>query len=171
MENEQRNPDLGELAKTAFGSAVRSFRIASDWTQEDLARMLTAKGVKATQTMVAKIERGDRPTPVSEAAVIAGIFGIPIQSLFPLDRSSATASHLGTMLIHFNVALMTLESHRALAQGKQAEIEEILEEWDEFVADLSDEEKAELRRLDIDAAPSSDNGMREKLHGKHPEAG
>lgn len=131
---------------------------------------MTANGVKATQTMVAKIERGDRPTPISEAAVLAGIFGIPIQSLFPLDRSSATASHFGSMLMQFNATIRTLESHRALAQTTESELEELLDEWDNFVADVSPDEREELERIDIDARLSSENGMRERVHGKHPEA-
>ena len=105
-------PSIADLARRTFGESVKKYRLANDWTQDALARAITANGVNATQTMIAKIERGDRPTSISEAAVIAATFGTPVQSLLPLDRESATASHLGALLTTFHTRLGRLQDLR-----------------------------------------------------------
>lgn len=167
MENEEKN--LADLAKRTFGESVRRYRLANQWTQEGLAKALTANGINATQTMVAKIERGDRPTSIGEAAVIAASFGIPVQSLLPLDRESATASHLGSLLTNFHLRLERLEDLRLEVSEYEDDVERILDEWDEAVGDCTEEERLHLSKLDIDARSSAENGMRETFRGKHPE--
>lgn len=169
MENFEQEPDLIELAKMSFGNAVKTFRLANNWTQDDLARNLTAKGVRASQTIVAKIERGDRPTPITEAAVLAAVFGIPIQSLFPMDKSSASGSFLGGLLTELNHKLSLLDSSRDAVRRAEELVREVLDAWDEAVAELSEDEREELKQIDIDARPSSENGLRDRLLGTSPE--
>lgn len=50
-------------------------------TQEVLADCLSEAGFPFTQTMIAKLERGARPTPVEEAIAIANLLETPLLSL------------------------------------------------------------------------------------------
>jgi transcriptional regulator with XRE-family HTH domain len=61
---------------------VRHLRTARGWTQDDLARRMTAAGHTMHQTTVAKLELGVRPTGVDEITDIAAIFGIQPAALF-----------------------------------------------------------------------------------------
>ncbi|WP_258802781.1 helix-turn-helix transcriptional regulator [Pseudarthrobacter sp. NS4] len=168
MENKELS--VGDVARRTFGESVRKYRLANEWTQDTLARNVTKNGVNATQTMIAKIERGDRPTSISEAAVIAATFGIPVQALLPLDRESATQSQLGVLLSNFNSQLARLAMFRAQALNMEDALEDTLNEWDEYVRDLTPSERDHLAAVDIDARPSSENGMRDKLRGEHSKA-
>ncbi|WP_181038959.1 helix-turn-helix transcriptional regulator [Arthrobacter sp. Y81] len=163
--------NVADLARRTFGESVRKYRLANEWTQEGLAKAVTANGVNATQTMIAKIERGDRPTSISEAAVIAATFSVPVQALLPLDRESATQSHLGALLSNFNSRMDRY--HKLLGDLMEAEesMEGLLDEWDEYVRDLSTADREYLAKIEIDARPSTENGMRERLHGEHSEEG
>ena len=167
MENVEKN--LADLARRTFGESVRKFRLANQWTQDGLARSLTANGINATQTMVAKIERGDRPTSISEAAVLAATFGVPVQALLPLDRESAAASHLGSLLTNFHIRLERLEDLRLEVSEYEADLEELLNQWDDYVDDCTESEREHLRSIDIDARRSDENGMRKMVRGEHPE--
>lgn len=167
VENTERN--IGDLARQTFGESVKKYRYANGWTQEHLARAMTANGVNATQTMVAKIERGDRPTSISEAAVIAATFSIPVQALLPLDRESATASHLGSLLTRFQTMLGTLKNLRLEVSEYEDDMEALLDQWDEYVDGITDAEREHLKSMDIDARPSSENGMRRNVNGEHSE--
>ncbi|WP_426226260.1 helix-turn-helix transcriptional regulator [Pseudarthrobacter sp. DSP2-3-2b1] len=163
--------NVADLARRTFGESVRKYRLANEWTQEGLAKAVTANGVNATQTMIAKIERGDRPTSISEAAVIAATFGCPVQALLPLDRESATQSHLGALLSNFNSRMD--HYHKLLDDLMAAEesMDSLLDDWDEYVKGLTEAEREYLAKIEIDARSSAENGMRERLHGKHPEEG
>jgi transcriptional regulator with XRE-family HTH domain len=165
VENFSGSADLAELAKKSFGQAVRSYRVANDWTQEELARALVRKGISATQTMIAKIERGDRPTSVAEAAVIAAAFAIPVQALFPLDGRSAAASHLGSLLTSFHTKVERLNHLRAEASDTEASLHKLLDQWDEYVAGMPAEVLDGLNEIGIDGRLSSENGMRGRLDG------
>jgi transcriptional regulator with XRE-family HTH domain len=169
MQNNETS--VADLARRTFGESVRKYRQANEWTQDTLARNVTANGINATQTMIAKIERGDRPTSISEAAVIAATFNVPVQALLPLDRESATQSHLGALLSNFNGQMERYHMFLANAMSVQDSIENLLNEWDEYVSDLTAAEREHLAKADIDARPSAENGMRQKLHGEHSEEG
>lgn len=169
MENKETN--VADLARRTFGESVRKYRQANGWTQDTLARNVSANGVNATQTMIAKIERGDRPTSIGEAAVIAATFGVPVQALLPLDRESAAQTHLGVLLSNFKSRLDRYHMILANAMDIEESLEGLLKEWDEYVADLTAADREHLAKVDIDARPSAENGMREMLDGKHPEEG
>ncbi|MFP3600116.1 helix-turn-helix domain-containing protein, partial [Chryseobacterium sp. SIMBA_029] len=69
---------LADAVRIRFGAAVRATRGSRGLTQEALAGRVSDFGINMTQTMIAKLERGDRPTPISEAAVIARILDVPL---------------------------------------------------------------------------------------------
>lgn len=59
------------------------------WSQADIAKMLTAKGIdKMHHTTVAKIESGDREVKLDEAAAMADLFGLPLDLM--MGRRQAT---------------------------------------------------------------------------------
>ena len=66
----------------AFGRRVWTLRKARGWTQDDLARRLTAAGHPMHQTTIAKLEMGARPTDVGEITEIAALFGVAPAALF-----------------------------------------------------------------------------------------
>lgn len=85
-----------EYWETSFGTKVRQWRQARNWSQEDLADRLRLQGFDMHQTTVAKIERGTRPLRVAEAAAIANIFRVPPLAVFmgrPREASLVHAEH------------------------------------------------------------------------------
>ncbi|MCW2651571.1 MAG: hypothetical protein QOE41_4618 [Mycobacterium sp.] len=58
MENIKHVKNVEEV----FGTTVKDLRRARGWTQEELAKRLTAAGYPMHQTTVAKMESGTRPT-------------------------------------------------------------------------------------------------------------
>lgn len=88
MENNAvRGQTRGELAEQAFGRNVRTMRVASGMTQADLAEKMTLAGANMRQGMIAKMERGARPTSVAEVATLAAILGVPPSALLATDES------------------------------------------------------------------------------------
>jgi len=61
---------------------VKDLRQAKGWTQDELARRMTAAGHAWRQTTVTKTESGIRPTNISELATLAAVFDMPIAALF-----------------------------------------------------------------------------------------
>lgn len=78
-----------EVAR-AFATTVRELRKARGWSQDELARRLSANGFAMHQTTVAKLEGGTRPTSVDEVAALAVLLGVPIGRLY--DRSADTVA-------------------------------------------------------------------------------
>ena len=82
------------MGKDAY--AIDRFRIRAayerkerKWSQADIAKMLTAKGIdNMHHTTVAKIESGDREIKLDEAAAMADLFGLPLDSM--MGRRQAT---------------------------------------------------------------------------------
>lgn len=94
METTGSSEAIGDRARKQFGEAVREQRTKRGMTQDALGKRLTSLGVSASQTTVAKIERGDRPTPIDEAAVLAHIFEVPLSALVPTDSVSRNLAML-----------------------------------------------------------------------------
>ncbi|GAA1082999.1 hypothetical protein GCM10009648_21710 [Tsukamurella spumae] len=60
--------------EAAFGAKVKQWRRGRGWSQDELASRMTELGFDMHQTTVAKIESGNRPLRVAEAAALAHIF-------------------------------------------------------------------------------------------------
>lgn len=71
-----------------FGQRVKAGRNHRRWSQAEMAKMLSDRGIHLGPSAVAKIEAGDRSVKIDEAAGIADIFEISLDSL--LGRPSAT---------------------------------------------------------------------------------
>lgn len=72
----------GTKVETRFREAVRRERERQGWSQAYLAAFLQSRGCPhILSTTVAKIENGDRAVRIDEAAVMADIFGVSVDSL------------------------------------------------------------------------------------------
>ena len=80
------NEPLGKDWERRFGRRLKDLRTAKGWTQDDLAKRMTAAGHPMHQTTVAKIESGNRPTPVGEIAALAAILDFSISLMFSPDN-------------------------------------------------------------------------------------
>lgn len=76
-------------ADEQFGKTVKAQREQRGWSQADMAKMLSDKGIQPMHpTTVAKIEAGDRSVRINEAVGIADLFEVSIDSL--LGRKNLT---------------------------------------------------------------------------------
>lgn len=64
-----------------FSKRLRAERERRKWTQTELADQLDAKGIPMHWTTIAKIEKGDRSVRIDEAAGIADLLGVSVDSL------------------------------------------------------------------------------------------
>ncbi|GAC1398569.1 MAG: hypothetical protein NVSMB60_09870 [Mycobacterium sp.] len=74
-----------ETWEKRFGEVVRGWRLARNWSQEEVAEKLRHEGFEMHQTTVAKIERGARPLRVAEASAIGAVFDMPVMAVFELS--------------------------------------------------------------------------------------
>lgn len=69
-----------------FSKALRAERERRGWSQARLAELLSDKGISSMHwTTVAKIEKGDRSVRIDEAAAVADLFEVSLDTL--LGRS------------------------------------------------------------------------------------
>jgi transcriptional regulator with XRE-family HTH domain len=77
-EQVNRIPTPEELA----GEEVRRLRLARRWSQEEVARRMSAAGHSNWhQTTVGKTELATRPLRLNEAVALAGLFSVPVTQL------------------------------------------------------------------------------------------
>ena len=107
-----------------FGERLKAKRDYRGWSQADMAKMLSDKGIQPMHpSTVAKIEAGDRSVRINEAVGIADLFEVSLDSL--LGRKPGTQRNDLTYLL------------RALRQSSQQvgasleTIRELLEELPE----------------------------------------
>lgn len=83
-----------ELTESRFGMRVRDERKRKDWSQEELARRLTDRGIPVYASTIAKIESEKKPRAarLGEAIGIADLFGLSVDAL--LDRQGPDDSTL-----------------------------------------------------------------------------
>jgi transcriptional regulator with XRE-family HTH domain len=83
-----------EAADLYFGTRVRAARERRGWSQEELAKRLTDKGIPVYASTIAKIESEKKPRAarLGEAAGIADLFGVSLDSL--LGRHTGLRSDL-----------------------------------------------------------------------------
>ncbi len=65
-----------------FGKRVKAERERHSWTQEELAKMLSDKGIRPMHAVtIAKIESGYRSVRINEALGLADLFGASLDAL------------------------------------------------------------------------------------------
>jgi transcriptional regulator with XRE-family HTH domain len=70
-------PAMDEFRKT-----LKAARLGKGWTQADVAKRLSDKGIDHIHTTtVAKVEAGERELKLDEALALADLFGLPLDSM------------------------------------------------------------------------------------------
>lgn len=82
--------DMGKFkwVEDRFSQQVRAERERRGWTQSEMAKMLSDRGIAMHWTTVAKIEKGDRSVRIDEAAAIAELFGASVDVLLGRGRNN-----------------------------------------------------------------------------------
>jgi transcriptional regulator with XRE-family HTH domain len=71
-----------DRAETRFRKQLRGERERRGWSQADVAKMLSDKGIDGIYpTTIAKLEAGDRAVRIDEAAAIADLFEVSLDAL------------------------------------------------------------------------------------------
>jgi transcriptional regulator with XRE-family HTH domain len=118
MENNQQPSTLSDLAEQAFGRRVRALRVSAGMTQADLAEKMTHLGVNMRQGMIAKLERGARPTPVGEVTVLANVLDVSPSAL--LVSEDALPREITTLLdLRMNAVNTAAYLQELIAQSEQ----------------------------------------------------
>jgi transcriptional regulator with XRE-family HTH domain len=83
---------LREQVDSYFGQRVREERDRRGWSQEELAKRMTDRGIPAYASTIAKIESGRKPRParLGEAIVIADLFEVPVSALLGRQPDDTT---------------------------------------------------------------------------------
>jgi transcriptional regulator with XRE-family HTH domain len=79
-----------------FSKRLKTERGRRGWTQDDMAKRLSDKGIHMHWTTIAKIEKGERSVRIDEAAGIAEVFGVSVDTL--LGRTVGVESDQAYML-------------------------------------------------------------------------
>lgn len=149
-----------------FGGRVRTVRRRLGMTQGDLATALQDVGVLMSQSTIAKLENGIRPTPIDEAAAIAQALGVPIQQLLegdvvPVDEMQQSLAQLEAQLEAARAELLALQ-----LQEQQLDMQAAVVRMERVQATEDAERLMELYRLQEEALRSVQGGS----DGQHPQA-
>lgn len=80
-----------------FATWLRASRNQAGLSQQKVADAMVAQGMRLHQSMIAKIERGERPLRLDEAAALTRLFGTTLDAalgLKPNDPGSLAARQL-----------------------------------------------------------------------------
>ncbi len=126
--------DVGVQAgapEQAFAEGVRAMRQARGWSQAELAVRLGEYGFRMHQTTVAKLEAGERPIRINEAAALCTLFGV--QLIDVLSGGRQPEGDVATLQQRVDAAQDSYDQLRALhtdvvrdhaeAQGKARALE------------------------------------------------
>ena len=111
-----------------FGERVRKGRERLGWSQEELAKRMTDKGIPVYASTIAKIEseRKPRPARLGEAVVIADLFEVPVDALLGTrGPDDTTLTFAMTTLLGY---VRDAESQMVQARYTATDIEEQLDD-------------------------------------------
>lgn len=115
-------------AQDHFSRELKALREGRRWSQGELERRLAEKGIQLHSTTIAKIEKGDRPVNVVEAAAIADLFGKSVDALLGRGRQMPDDSTLTFTMVNLLNYAGDAEKQSAQARGTTADIEDMLED-------------------------------------------
>lgn len=176
MENNPEVPDIGQNSERAFGLRVRELRLALGMTQAELADRMSNLGYGMSQTMIAKLERGARPTSVAELAVLGNILSVRPADLlsgqtFPLEVARLSERRLRV----YRKASAVAELDHQLEvkqQGLRGEIRAFKEELEEARRTKGAEWLAAWGLDPADPMGGADQEIAKVIHDvQHPEEG
>jgi len=99
-----------------FRNRLRTERGNRGWSQADIAKMLSDKGIRMHWTTVAKIEAGERSVRIDEATAIADLFETSLDAL--LGRNVERGTDLAyTLRAVLNTARQSSQQAAAIADA------------------------------------------------------
>ncbi|OBF98874.1 helix-turn-helix domain-containing protein [Mycolicibacter sinensis] len=137
---ESRSP-----VENRFRERVSHERKLHGWSQAELAKMLTAKGIRGVYaTTVAKIESGERAVRINEAAALADLFSTTTDAL--LGRLDPDENSLTFAMMNTYTYAESARQQTVTADETTATLEEILEDAKDRFASPEIEHLLELSR-------------------------
>src|SRR6185312_5282971 len=131
-----------------FGKRVKAKRDARGWSQADMAKMLSDRGIHPMHpTTVAKIEAGDRSVRITEAVGIADLFEVSVDSLLgrkPGAQRSEQTYLLRALRQSSDQVWAALETIRELLEELPAEFDgadgpqTLSDTWSKYLAPASE---------------------------------
>ncbi|MFC5999352.1 helix-turn-helix domain-containing protein [Quadrisphaera sp. GCM10027208] len=129
-------PDL----EAVIGGNIRRLREARGLSQRQLCAELVLHGLSWHQTTLSKVEAGDKPLRVNEAAALASYFDVPVESLWDEPELQAAQDEVQMSIIRERNLRMAEERERrqlerardnqAIAERRISEIRQQLKaEW------------------------------------------
>lgn len=111
-----------------FGPTVRSLRLDADMSQEELAMRLSERGLRLSQAVIGKIERGERKVTVGEADSIANALGSSLSEIL-MGASYVTSQilreRLHTLRDELIQAMRNFESGQAIAAMEAQSLDQV----------------------------------------------
>jgi transcriptional regulator with XRE-family HTH domain len=129
----------------AVAEWVRAEREALRWSLADLAKEMTARGCPMDRSAVSRIESNNRGVSVTEAAVFARLFGVPLSDL--VRPRVLRANRSARKLFDRHTALQErLQACLDQLTQVEAELLELVDEgyWGEVTAALRDSYDGDL---------------------------
>jgi transcriptional regulator with XRE-family HTH domain len=106
----------GKWTEDHFAKRLRAEREHRGWSQAEMAKMLSGKGIAMHWTTIAKIEKSDRSVRIDEAAGIADLFDTSVDAL--LGRKVRPGNDLAyTLRAVLNTARQSAEQTAAIADA------------------------------------------------------
>lgn len=116
-------------AEHHFSKRLKAERIDRGWTQAEMAKLLSEKDIHVHWTTIAKIEKGTRSVRIDEAAGIADLLNISVDTL--LGRRTEPQSDLAELLRSIKHAagksMLDITGMLVLIQGWMNELQELTE--------------------------------------------
>jgi transcriptional regulator with XRE-family HTH domain len=109
-------------AEEMAGKRLRELRNARGWPLREVAEQMRAFGYTWHQTVVAKIETGQRPIRLSEAIDLARLFGVTLEDLVP-PSGDATDTRRRIALAEQALTVTQMQYSQARAALDKAEAE------------------------------------------------
>jgi transcriptional regulator with XRE-family HTH domain len=118
-------------AEHHFSKALKDQRDRREWSQAQLAKMLANKDIHMHWTTIAKIEKGERSVRIDEAAAIADLFDVSVDTL--LGRKPTAQRDLRYALGALTDAVFTsrTELHRT-SKTLQDRLDDIPREYEGY---------------------------------------
>lgn len=126
------------------GANLRALREARGWSQGEFSRLLEERGVVLRQQVIAKIEAGQRPLRLNEAAAATELLEVPVEAV-TASRERLTR---GSVALH-NVRLLTEYAGIVIEAGQHyVRTRQFLLAWLGQEQDQPLEERIEARILE-----------------------
>ncbi len=97
-------------SEDAFAEWLKATRTHRKMSQAELAKALSARGIAAHATTIAKIEAGDRAVRLDEAVELCIILGGALGDLFPRGESQSISRKLDALHVQLGSVLLQLQA-------------------------------------------------------------